>query len=106
MWIGVLWAGLRVAMWITNLGGGEISPWPARKVTDLQRYTACERVRPLQGSKSRKSGKEGFGVKKLPFPSPVLLFLGFYQGKPQNCQGFSFPAEPIKSLEKTEKTLK
>ena len=25
--------------------------------------------RPLQGSKSPKSGKEGFGVKKLPFPS-------------------------------------
>ena len=28
----------------------------------------CESV-PLQGSKSPKSGKEGFGVKKLPFPS-------------------------------------
>ena len=30
---------------------------------------SCERVDPLQGSKSTKSGKEGFGVKKLPFPS-------------------------------------
>ena len=30
---------------------------------------ACESVRPLQGSKSSKSGKDGFGVKKLPFPS-------------------------------------
>ena len=29
----------------------------------------CESVRPLQGSKSPKSNKEGFGVKKLPFPS-------------------------------------
>ena len=29
----------------------------------------CESVHPLQGSKSPKSGKEGFGVKKLPFPS-------------------------------------
>ena len=25
--------------------------------------------RPVQGSKSPKSGKEGFGVKKLPFPN-------------------------------------
>ena len=33
-WIGVLWAGLRVAMWITR--GGQISPWPARKVTELE----------------------------------------------------------------------
>ena len=33
MWIGVLWAGLRVAMWITHVGR-QISPWPARKVTD------------------------------------------------------------------------
>ena len=33
MWIGVLWAGLRVAMWITHVGG-QISPWPARKVTE------------------------------------------------------------------------
>ena len=23
MWIGVLWAGLRVAMWITHVGGGK-----------------------------------------------------------------------------------
>ena len=22
MWIGVLWAGLRVAMWVTHVGGG------------------------------------------------------------------------------------
>ena len=29
----------------------------------------CEPVGPLQGSKSPKSGKEGFGVKKLPFPN-------------------------------------
>ena len=29
----------------------------------------CERVGPVQGSKSPKSGKEGFGVQKLPFPS-------------------------------------
>ena len=29
----------------------------------------CESVRPLQGSKSPKSGKDGFGVKKLPLPS-------------------------------------
>ena len=28
----------------------------------------CESVGPVQGSKSPKSGKEGFGVKKLPFP--------------------------------------
>ena len=35
MWIGVLWAGLRVAMWITHVGGGQILPWPARKVTDF-----------------------------------------------------------------------
>ena len=30
MWIGVLWAGLRAAMWVTHVGG----PWPARKVTE------------------------------------------------------------------------
>ena len=29
----------------------------------------CESIPPLQGSKSPKSGKEGFGVKKLPFAS-------------------------------------
>ena len=37
MWIGVLWAGLRAAMWITHVDhpcGGQISPWPARKVTE------------------------------------------------------------------------
>ena len=34
MWIGVLWAGLRVAMWITHVGG-QISPWPAGKVTEI-----------------------------------------------------------------------
>ena len=34
MWIGVLWAGLRVATWITHVGGRQISPWPARKVTE------------------------------------------------------------------------
>ena len=33
MWIGVLWAGLWVAMWTTHVGG-QISPWPARKVTE------------------------------------------------------------------------
>ena len=33
MWIGVLWAGPRVAMWITHVGG-QILPWPARKVAD------------------------------------------------------------------------
>ena len=32
-------------------------------------FQACERGGPLQGSKSPKLGKEGFGVKKLPFPS-------------------------------------
>ena len=39
---------------------------------------------------------------------PVLLLLGFFshQGKPQNYQGFSVPAEHSKSLEKTEKNAK
>ena len=32
MWISVLWAGLQFAMWITHVG--QISPWPARKVTE------------------------------------------------------------------------
>ena len=35
----------------------------------LDFHQDCERVDPVQGSKSTKSGKEGFGVKKLPFPS-------------------------------------
>ena len=35
MWIGVLWAGLRLAMWIANVGG-KISPWPTRKVAENQ----------------------------------------------------------------------
>ena len=43
-----------------------------RAATKLQRIKTasycCERVGPAQGSKSPKSGKEGFGVKKLPFP--------------------------------------
>ena len=34
MWIGVLWAGLQAAMWITHVGG-KISSWPARKVTEI-----------------------------------------------------------------------
>ena len=34
-WIGVSWAGLRVAMWITHACGGQISPWPARNVVDI-----------------------------------------------------------------------
>ena len=33
MWIGMLWAGLRGAMWITHVGG-KFRPWPARKVTE------------------------------------------------------------------------
>ena len=37
---------------------------PDRDATQI-----CESVGPLQGSKSPKSGKEGFGAKKLPFPS-------------------------------------
>ena len=32
-------------------------------------FLDCESVRPLQGSKSPKLGKEGLEVKKLPFPS-------------------------------------
>ena len=32
--------------------------------------SSCKRVGPVQGSKSPKSGKEGFGVEKLPFPKP------------------------------------
>ena len=39
MWIGVLWAGLRVAMWITHVGG-KFSPRPARKVTGKCRKRA------------------------------------------------------------------
>ena len=35
----------------------------------LRSLVTCESVRPVQGSKSPKSGKEGFGVKKLPCPS-------------------------------------
>ena len=31
--IGVLWARLGVAMWITHVGG-QILPWPARKATE------------------------------------------------------------------------
>ena len=33
MWIGVLWAGLRVAFWITHVGG-QISPCPAGIVAE------------------------------------------------------------------------
>ena len=33
MWIGVLWAGLRVTMWITHVGG-QFCHGPARKVTE------------------------------------------------------------------------
>ena len=34
----------------------------------LQGVAYCESADPLQGSKSPKSGKEGFGVKNLPCP--------------------------------------
>ena len=34
------------------------------------------------------------------------FILWFHQGNPQNKQGFSFPAEPTTSLERTEKTPK
>ena len=34
MWIGVLWAGLRVAMWITHVGG-KFATWPAKKSINL-----------------------------------------------------------------------
>ena len=46
---------------------------------------------------------EYFGGYDIPGLFPVLLFLGFffYQGKPQNYQGFSVPVKPTKSLEKT-----
>ena len=38
MWIGVLSAGLRVAMACASpMWGGQISPWPVRKVTDIKR---------------------------------------------------------------------
>ena len=33
-WVGVLWVGLRVAMWITHVGGANFAMWPARKVTE------------------------------------------------------------------------
>ena len=45
--------------------GDLVSVIPRRNYT----FLCCERVGPVQGSKSPKSGKEGFGVKKLPFPS-------------------------------------
>ena len=32
-------------------------------------FKCCQRVGPVQGSKSPKSGKEGFGDQKLPFPN-------------------------------------
>ena len=47
--------------------------------------------------------------KPLPARNPCPSFpwfFWFYQGTPQNYQGFSVPAEPTKSLEKTEKTPK
>ena len=31
--------------------------------------SSCESIRPLQGSKSSKPGREGFRVEKLPFPN-------------------------------------
>ena len=41
------------------------------KFSKLERLAVliCERIGPVQGSKSPKSGKDGFGVKKLPFPN-------------------------------------
>ena len=37
---------------------------------------------------------------------PFPWFFCFYQGKPQNYQGFAVPAEPTKFLERTKKTPK
>ena len=48
MWIGVLWAGLRVAMWITHVGGK--FRWPARKVTDFRPILAD--VLPISGNET------------------------------------------------------
>ena len=56
MWIGVLWAGLRVAMWITHVGG-QISPWPARKVTE-QRFPCMAHI-----DRTLESKMEGQEVK-------------------------------------------
>ena len=44
-------------------GEGWRNPWVTHRVP-----SSCESVGTVQGSKSPKSGKEGFGVKKLPFP--------------------------------------
>ena len=51
----------------------------------------CESVRPLQGPKSPKSGKEGFGVKNLPFPSGAEM--GALSEKKKPLSLWSSPVE-------------
>ena len=52
-------------LWIT--WSAQVKTLWDSKLQELH-LVVCESADPLQGSKSPKSGKEGFGVKKLPFP--------------------------------------
>ena len=54
-------------LWPLDEQGGR----DARRILGRGRSQSCERVGPAQGSKSPKSGKEGFSVKKHPFPNAL-----------------------------------
>ena len=61
MWIGVLWAGLRVAMWITHVGA-QISPWPLEKITDFCRVSQTMAALPLLAHQPGPIAAKGEGI--------------------------------------------
>ena len=62
MWIGVLWAGLRVAMWITHLGGKFRHGLLEKSLISL-----VERRNLQMGKRRRKDGSKAYleGVLKV-----------------------------------------
>ena len=94
---------------LRSKGKGHLSAkvwWVRRGCQASQRkgLTSGE-VRETSGKVWGTSGEVWETSGEPPCPSSPWLFC-FYQGKPQICQGFSSPAEPPRTLEKTGKTPK
>ena len=79
MWIGVLWAGLRVAMWITHVGGkfrhGLLEKSPTKETVTKRRrgesivFIRCSNPKHLLGQNFPSKGKlGGFSLRGKIFP--------------------------------------